>query len=56
MEYRVETDSVAECKACEWRRLCEGGSAGHTFAEYGHMNAKAASHGLTVTRQLDLLG
>jgi radical SAM protein with 4Fe4S-binding SPASM domain len=37
---RQRTDTIADCRACEWRRLCEGGSAGHTYAEYGHMNAK----------------
>jgi radical SAM protein with 4Fe4S-binding SPASM domain len=37
---RQRTDNIGDCQACEWRRLCEGGSAGHTYAEYGHMNAK----------------
>jgi len=37
---RKRTDAIHECRDCEWRRLCEGGSAGHTYAEYGHMNEK----------------
>jgi radical SAM protein with 4Fe4S-binding SPASM domain len=37
---RARADHVEECRACEWRALCECGSAGHTYAEYGHMNAK----------------
>jgi radical SAM protein with 4Fe4S-binding SPASM domain len=32
--------NIAVCKACEWRSLCEGGSPGHTYAEYGHMNER----------------
>jgi radical SAM protein with 4Fe4S-binding SPASM domain len=39
-DMRQRTESIADCQACEWRRLCEGGSAGHTYAEYGHMKAK----------------
>ncbi|MFZ0846761.1 MAG: radical SAM protein [Pseudolabrys sp.] len=37
---RERTDSISDCQSCDWRRLCEGGSAGHTYAEYGHMKAK----------------
>jgi radical SAM protein with 4Fe4S-binding SPASM domain len=37
---RKRTEAIQECQGCEWRRLCEGGSPGHTYAEYGHMNAK----------------
>lgn len=30
---------IAECNGCMWKPLCEGGSPGHTFAEYdGNMN------------------
>lgn len=36
---RHRTDRISECQSCEWRRLCEGGSAGHTYAEYGHMDS-----------------
>jgi radical SAM protein with 4Fe4S-binding SPASM domain len=39
-QMRHRTEHIPECQACEWRPLCEGGSAGHTYAEYGHMNAK----------------
>jgi radical SAM protein with 4Fe4S-binding SPASM domain len=39
-DMRARIDSVSECQACEWRELCQGGSPGHTYAEYGHMNAK----------------
>jgi radical SAM protein with 4Fe4S-binding SPASM domain len=31
---------VPECQACEWAALCECGSPGHTYAEYGHLWAK----------------
>jgi radical SAM protein with 4Fe4S-binding SPASM domain len=37
---RKRTEHISECRACEWRGLCEGGSPGHTYAEYGHMNAR----------------
>jgi radical SAM protein with 4Fe4S-binding SPASM domain len=37
---RSRTEKIDECRACEWRSLCEGGSPGHTYAEYGHMEAK----------------
>jgi radical SAM protein with 4Fe4S-binding SPASM domain len=37
---RARTQAIDECAACEWKGLCEAGSAGHTYAEYGHMNAK----------------
>lgn len=39
-DMRERTDSIEECASCEWRALCEGGSPGHTYAEYGHMRAK----------------
>jgi radical SAM protein with 4Fe4S-binding SPASM domain len=39
-QMRSRTEKIDECRACEWRNLCEGGSAGHTYAEYGHMDAK----------------
>ena len=30
---------IAECESCQWKLLCEGGSPGHTYAEYdGDMN------------------
>lgn len=32
--------SIPECSECEWLSLCEGGSAGHTYAEYGDLNHK----------------
>lgn len=31
---------IPECSRCTWRNVCEGGSAGHTYAEYGHLEAK----------------
>lgn len=37
---RARTHAIEECSACEWKNLCEGGSAGHTYAEYGHMREK----------------
>jgi radical SAM protein with 4Fe4S-binding SPASM domain len=37
---RRRVDAVPECQKCEWVELCQGGSPGHTYAEYGHMNAK----------------
>lgn len=37
---RSRKEKISECRQCEWRDLCEGGSPGHTFAEYGHMNEK----------------
>lgn len=39
-DMRSRIDAVEECKACEWLDLCQCGSPGHTYAEYGHMNAK----------------
>ncbi|MGY1984091.1 radical SAM protein [Nocardia gipuzkoensis] len=39
-QMRSRTENVPECRQCEWRDLCEGGSAGHTYAEFGHMNEK----------------
>jgi radical SAM protein with 4Fe4S-binding SPASM domain len=33
-------ESIPECRKCVWRDVCEGGSAGHTYAEYGHLNAR----------------
>ena len=60
---RQRTDNIADCRTCEWRRLCEGGSAGHTHAEYGHMNAKDLFcesrirwFNRYVERQLELMG
>lgn len=37
---RDRTRHIEECRQCLWHDLCEGGSPGHTHAEYGHMNAK----------------
>lgn len=37
---RERTEHIPACRACTWRRLCEGGSAGHTYAEYGHMRER----------------
>lgn len=37
---RERTRHIEECRACRWHDVCEGGSPGHTYAEYGHMNAK----------------
>jgi radical SAM protein with 4Fe4S-binding SPASM domain len=37
---RDRTKHIDECRACRWHDVCEGGSPGHTYAEYGHMNAK----------------
>jgi len=37
---RRRSEHIEDCRQCEWRRLCESGSAGHTYAEYGHLNAK----------------
>ena len=39
-QMRKRTQNILDCQACEWRSLCEGGSAGHTYAEYGHMDEK----------------
>ncbi len=39
-QMRRRTEHIPECQACEWRRLCEAGSAGHTYAEYGHMHSR----------------
>ncbi|WP_027329021.1 radical SAM/SPASM domain-containing protein [Marinimicrobium agarilyticum] len=36
----TRSDKISECKACAWRELCESGSPGHTYAEYGHMDEK----------------
>lgn len=38
MEMRLH--SVEDCQKCDWQKLCECGSPGHTYAEYGHMNEK----------------
>jgi radical SAM protein with 4Fe4S-binding SPASM domain len=37
---RKRAQNIDKCQSCEWRSLCEGGSPGHTYAEYGHMNEK----------------
>lgn len=39
-EMRGRTEQIEDCRKCEWKKLCEGGSPGHTYSEYGHMNAK----------------
>jgi radical SAM protein with 4Fe4S-binding SPASM domain len=39
-QMRSRSEGIASCRACEWRRLCESGSPGHTYAEYGHMNER----------------
>jgi len=36
---QMRNREIAECKTCMWKELCEGGSPGHTYAEYdGNMN------------------
>lgn len=37
---RDRTKHIDECRACRWHNVCEGGSPGHTHAEYGHMAKK----------------
>ncbi|WP_170230534.1 hypothetical protein [Roseibium hamelinense] len=37
---RERTKYIDDCKKCRWHDVCEGGSPGHTHAEYGHMNEK----------------
>ncbi|THV22911.1 radical SAM/SPASM domain-containing protein [Peteryoungia ipomoeae] len=37
---RDRTRHIESCRSCRWHDLCEGGSPGHTHAEYGHMNAR----------------
>lgn len=37
-QMRKRTQHIPKCQACEWRALCEGGSSGHTYAEYGTMH------------------
>lgn len=37
---RDRTKHIPECQSCIWHDVCEGGSPGHTHAEYGHMMAK----------------
>ena len=39
-QFRVRTEKIDECSRCEWKELCQGGSPGHTYAEYGHMDKK----------------
>jgi radical SAM protein with 4Fe4S-binding SPASM domain len=39
-QMRRRQETVEECQSCEWLNLCQGGSPGHTYAEYGHMNRK----------------
>lgn len=39
-DMRARVAHIPECQACTWRDLCMGGSPGHTYAEYGHMNEK----------------
>jgi radical SAM protein with 4Fe4S-binding SPASM domain len=39
-QMRDRVANIEECSSCEWRALCEGGSPGHTYAEYGHMQRK----------------
>lgn len=39
-DMRERTAAIEECASCEWQSLCEGGSPGHTYAEYGHMREK----------------
>ena len=39
-EMRERKDKIPECKSCEWKSLCEGGSAGHTYAEHDSMDHK----------------
>ena len=34
---RKRVERVPECQACPWVKLCEAGSPGHTYAEYGNM-------------------
>ena len=35
---RARPGKIPQCSSCEWRELCQGGSPGHTYAEYGHMD------------------
>ena len=39
-EMRLRTAVIQECRDCDWVELCQGGSPGHTYAEYGSMNEK----------------
>jgi radical SAM protein with 4Fe4S-binding SPASM domain len=39
-QFRDRISHIPECQKCEWRELCQGGSPGHTYAEYGHMREK----------------
>jgi sulfatase maturation enzyme AslB (radical SAM superfamily) len=34
---KARVDQVGECRTCAWKRLCECGSPGHTYAEYGDL-------------------
>ncbi len=38
-EMQNRSNTISECRSCDWKLLCEGGSPGHTYAEYdGDMN------------------
>jgi radical SAM protein with 4Fe4S-binding SPASM domain len=37
---RGRPQRIAECRACVWQPLCEGGSPGHTLSEYGHLDER----------------
>ena len=38
--FRHRVDHIPICQECEWVRLCEAGSPGHTYAEFGHVNER----------------
>ncbi|UCE61586.1 MAG: radical SAM protein [Phycisphaerales bacterium] len=37
---RSRLNHVRECQTCPWQDLCECGSPGHTYSEYGDINRK----------------
>jgi radical SAM protein with 4Fe4S-binding SPASM domain len=38
--FRHRSNNISECRECPWLRLCESGSPGHTYAEYGDLNRR----------------
>ncbi|MCJ7510985.1 MAG: radical SAM protein [Dehalococcoidia bacterium] len=37
---KARTSNVEDCKKCPWSSLCECGSPGHTYSEYGRLDGK----------------
>jgi radical SAM protein with 4Fe4S-binding SPASM domain len=37
---RQRVGHIPTCQTCAWVALCEAGSPGHTYAEYGHVNER----------------